>query len=133
MDVTETKATRQDVAAFRSELSGVVQDARAKGIPAFCIRRELRGHLAGLAEGEEDGRLWCIFVIGPGSIIAQPSSAVAKARAELWNGDIEKMLSEREVSEYDPIVYCVPKPWTGSVEDHAAELAEHGGEPEDIC
>jgi hypothetical protein len=125
--------SRETVAAFCASLAAVVKDASAAGIPAFCIRRELRGHLAALAEGEEDGRLWCVHVLGPDTIIAQPSKAVAEARAALWNEDFAKLAAEREPSPYWPVVECRAEVYPYSATGHARGIAEHGGDPGDIC
>ncbi len=130
----ETNNERATVEEFRANQRSVVHDAIGSGIPKRCIRRELRGHLAALAEGGDDeGKLWCVHVLGPDTVIPQSSRAVAEARAELWNGDIEEMMNRRGPSAFDPVIRCVAEPYPYSAEGHARGLAEHGGEPEDLC
>lgn len=134
MTSAESNNQAATVAEFRERQRDVVKDAAAAGIPKFCVRRELRGHLAALAEGADDeGKLWCVHVLGPDTIIPQPSRAVAEARAELWNGDIEEMMNRKGPSAFDPVIRCVAEPYPYSAKGHAEGLAEHGGEPEDIC
>lgn len=76
--------------------------------------------------------LWCVHVLGPGSVIAQPDYETAIKRAKEWNRQIDEMMS-RNPHPYDPIIHCNVSPWPYSAEGHAEALAEHGGNPEDIC
>lgn len=77
--------------------------------------------------------LWCVHVLGPDTLIAQPSHLAAEQFAATHNRMIEAAYSRDEPSEFDPIIWCVVIPWTGSPEGHSADLARHGGNPEDIC
>ncbi len=136
---------RATVEEFRANQRSGVHDAIGSGIPKRCIRRELRGHLAALAEGADDeGKLWCVAVHGPGTVIPQPSRAVAEARAALWNEDIED--TRRRAREHrrehfektgvdigEVLLECHVEPYPYSAESHAEELSKHGGEPEDLC
>jgi hypothetical protein len=79
------------------------------------------------------GRLWCVWVMGPDTIIAQPTRRLAEARAALWQESIDRRFIQDPPTEYDPCVYCVVKPWEGSADSHAENLARHRGEPGDIC
>lgn len=134
--MSEQNSDKHNVDRFRASLRDVIKEAREAGIPAFCIRRELRGHLAALAEGADDGTLWCVHVWGPDTVIAQPSKAVAEARAALWNEDIEptkRDFLKRHPGSEPPLLECHVAKWPHSKKSHAKGLAEHGGEPEDIC
>lgn len=77
--------------------------------------------------------LWCVHVLGPDSIIAQPDYETAVRRAQEWVVMLVKIREQRGSHPYDPIVHCNVAPHTGSAERHAEQLAEHGGNPEDIC
>ena len=76
--------------------------------------------------------LWCVHVLGPDTVIAQPDKQTAEKRAGEWNAGIAKMQA-RDPSQYDPKLECVVEPWPWTADGHAKELAEHGGKPEDIC
>ncbi len=79
--------------------------------------------------------LWCVHVLGPDSIIAQPDYPTAVRRAQQWIAVFADIASRTppEKAIYAPICHCNVIPWNGTPAEHAAELAEHGGEPEDIC
>ena len=76
--------------------------------------------------------LWCVHVMGPDSIIAQPDFWTAAERAHKWSAT----LLERHRADphpYDPCMFCNVEPYPYSPESHALGLAEHGGAPDDIC
>ena len=75
--------------------------------------------------------LWCVHVYGPDSLVAQPDFETAVARAKEQQDYIDSWYNDREVTEHDPIVFCWAEPWPWSEDRHAADLAEHGGNPED--
>ncbi len=77
--------------------------------------------------------LWCVVVIGPGTIIAQPNRLLAEARAKLWQSTIDQRYMQSPPTEHDPVMYCSVQLWPGSEETHAHQLTIHGGDPEDIC
>lgn len=82
----------------------------------------------------KQAKLWCVAVHGPGSVIAQPDQATAEARAKAWQEAWDAYLVKRgDISPNDPTITYVAEPWPWSAKDHAAGLAEHGGEPEDHC
>lgn len=78
-----------------------------------------------------EAELWCVHVEGPDSLIVQPDRETAERRAKKWNEGIAK--SGVLNHENSPHIHCKAIPWTGSAETHAASLAEHGGQPDDIC
>lgn len=80
-----------------------------------------------------DPTLWCVHVLGPDSLIPQPDYATAVKRAQEWVAMFMEIARSREASPYDPIMHCNVIEWDGTPEAHAAELAEHGGNPEEIC
>ncbi len=69
--------------------------------------------------------LWCIHVAGPDTVIPQPDKDTAVRRASEWNAQ----MSDRAQA----LICCRAMPWPYSRESHAASLAKHGGQPEDIC
>ncbi len=75
---------------------------------------------------------WAVHILGPDSLTAQPSESAADARASEWNEMFAK-LNARDPSPHNPLVYALTVPWPHSLRSHAAALAEHGGDPEDIC
>jgi hypothetical protein len=79
-----------------------------------------------------NGELWCIHVIGPDTLIAQPDFWTAAERAAKWSAGMVAS-HQRDPSPYDPCMYCNVEPWPNSPIAHAKDLAEHGGNPEDIC
>ena len=76
--------------------------------------------------------LWCVHVLGPDTVIPQPDFWTAAERAAKWSQGMLEM-HRRDPSPYDPLMYCNVEPWPWSPESHAEGLAEHGGNPEDIC
>lgn len=86
---------------------------------------------------EPDGlasTLWAVHVQGPDSLIAQPDKATAEQRADEWTR-MAAQVRERAIAEgMDlPNLVCVAAPWPYDPASHAEELAEHGGNPDDIC
>ncbi len=78
--------------------------------------------------------LWCVHVYGPDSVIAQPDQSTAEARAKKWQEAWDAYLAKKgDSSPFDPKITWVAEAWSGSAKSHAADLAEHGGEPEDHC
>lgn len=76
--------------------------------------------------------LWCVNVLGPDTVIPQPDFWTAAERAAKWSSGILEM-HKRDTHPYAPLMYCNVIVWPWSAESHAAGLAEHDGEPEDIC
>lgn len=77
-----------------------------------------------------EDKLWCVHVQGPDSLIAQPDEVTARRRADEWNAAIQSIVSK---NTYEPAVRCVATQWPYTAAQHAEDLAEHGGEPDDIC
>lgn len=78
------------------------------------------------------GLLWCVYIYGADSNIAQPNRLLAEARAKLWQAVADQRFIN-DPHKYDPVFYCIVRPWEGSAESHAANLASHNGEPEELC
>lgn len=80
----------------------------------------------------EETKLWCIHVIGPDTIIPQPSKEIAEQRAAEKNAFLREMLA-RDAIPNDPHIECEVIEYPGKPEYHASGLAEHGGNPKDWC
>ena len=79
-------------------------------------------------------KLWCVHVLGPDSLIAQPDQATAEQRAKAWQESWDAYLAKKgNSSPYDPKISYVAEVWPYTATAHARDLAEHGGEPEDHC
>ncbi len=76
--------------------------------------------------------LWCIHVQGPDSLIAQPDRETADKRAAEWQAGFDALMA-RDPSPNDPVLKAAVIEWPGAADSHAEDLAEHGGNPEDIC
>jgi hypothetical protein len=72
--------------------------------------------------------LWGVHVYGPDTVIAQPDEETAMRRAHEWNKVVPKPKHPN-----DPLILCVAEPWPHNAEGHAKGIAEHGGEPKEIC
>ncbi len=78
--------------------------------------------------------LWCIHVLGPDSLIAQPDEATARERAAKWQAEWDAYLATKtDRSPYEPTITWQAEVWPLTSGAHARDLAEHGGEPEDHC
>ena len=86
---------------------------------------------AGAAVLRAGSELWCVHVEGPDSLIPQPDRETAERRAKEWNSGIA--LSGVLNHENSPHIHCKAIPWAYTAASHAASLAEHGGQPSDIC
>lgn len=79
-------------------------------------------------------KLWCVHVLGPDSVIAQPDQVTAEARAKKWQEEWDAYLAKKnDASPNDPTITWQAEEWPWDAESHAEGLAEHGGEPEDHC
>lgn len=89
------------------------------------------------AQSLANSGLWCVWVMGPDSMIAQPSHDVAVERAISWHKRIVDLSSHRARTCNEEALCCdilpVPYPWPYDAASHAAGLLDHGGDPEDIC
>lgn len=79
--------------------------------------------------------LWAVHVQGPDSIIAMPDLETAEKRAGEWNAMFADMMAKLPESRrrFAPTMHAEVIPYTGGVRGHAKQIAEHGGNPEDIC
>ena len=79
-------------------------------------------------------KLWCVHVIGPDTLIAQPDLATAESRAKKWQEEWDAYLAKKgDSSPFDPKITWQVEGWPYTREAHARDLAEHGGEPKDHC
>lgn len=81
-------------------------------------------------------QLWCVRVLGPDSVIAQPDKEKAEERAKVWQYGWDRYMATREKrspSPYEPQISYVVEPWPWSAKAHAEALAEHGGDPREHC
>lgn len=76
--------------------------------------------------------LWAVHVLGPDTIFAMPDRATAEQRAAEWNDMFKTMLS-RDASPNDPKLEAVVEPYPYAAATHAEALAEHGGNPKELC
>ncbi len=81
--------------------------------------------------------LWCVHVWGPDTVIAQPSKEAAELRAKEWSEMFDRIRERFSATSAEAAVAVLMEahvvPWPHSAELHAKGLAEHGGDPEDIC
>jgi hypothetical protein len=78
-------------------------------------------------------KLWAVHVQGPDSIIAMPDLETAELRAKEWNAMFERLAADRGNNPFDPTVKAVVINWGRHAKSHARDLAEHGGNPKDLC
>lgn len=82
-------------------------------------------------------KLWCVNVIGPDTVIPQPSRTVARERAKRWQDEWEQVRASLGLKpstlKFAPKVTFKVVEWPWSAREHAAGLAKHGGEPEDFA
>jgi hypothetical protein len=77
---------------------------------------------------------WCVHVLGPDTVIAQPDEATARERAAKWQAGWDAYLAKRgDSSPNDPKITWQAAPWPHSPKAHARDLAEHGGDPKEHC
>lgn len=121
-------------------------DAGVAGVAAYVDRGVTTGMRKGINRhmnhglpveyrrlaGEWGPELWCVHVLGPDSLIAQPDKASAERRAAEYNEQFRRLLS-RDPSPNDPVLRAEVEVWPWVPEAHAEGIAEHGGNPKEIC
>jgi hypothetical protein len=70
--------------------------------------------------------LWCVHILGPDDLFAEPSFVAAVEVVERFNAYVRRRVAECPLTADDaPLtsLLAVVVPWPGSAESHAAELA----------
>lgn len=76
--------------------------------------------------------LWCVHILGPDTMIAQPDRETAERRAAEWNRMFAE-LGAKNSSPHDPKLEARVVAWPYTAASHAADVLMHGGSPKDIC
>jgi hypothetical protein len=66
--------------------------------------------------------LWCVHVLGPDTLIAQPDQATAETRAKAWQESWDAYLAKKnDSSPFDPTITYAAEQWPYTAEAHARD------------